>query len=170
MSLKKNIFLILFIFIAQASFSQKQLVILRNGVVQASFKEGEYIRFVLRNHRHAEGHIVELYDFYMITSNDTVQLKDILKMDIRNHRGPRSWTSRVVGGLLLAGGLVYFGVDQGNVALNINSQNTTPVEWVAPLAAAGVGASLLLIRPRYKRLNGIRFLQTVDYTSPFYQR
>jgi len=152
-------------------FSQKQLVVLKNGRVQAAFKEGEYMRFVLKkNHRHAEGHIVELYDFYMITSNDTVQLKDILKVNIKKHRGQRSWSGRVVGSFLLAGGLIYFGVDQGNVALNINQQNTSPGEWITPLAIAGVGATMLAIRPKYLRLNGIRYLQTVDYRSPFYQK
>ncbi len=117
------------IFYSIGSFAQKQLVILKNGHVQAAFKEGEYMHMVLKkNHKHVEGHIIELYDFYMITSNDTIQLKDILKVNIKKHRGQRKWSSRVVGTFLLAGGLIYFGVDQGNVALNINQQNTSAGE------------------------------------------
>jgi len=150
-------------------FSQKQLVVLKNGHVRALFKEGEYLRFVLKKgHRHAEGHIVELNSFSMITSNDTVQFKDILKIDIRKHRGPAR-TSSGIGGLLFLGGIVYLAVDQLNVAAGINAQNSTPAEWLVPLAVIGVGAAMIFIRPRYLQLNGIQYLQTVDYTSPFYE-
>jgi hypothetical protein len=150
-------------------FSQRQLVILKNGRLRASFKEGEYLRFVLKKgHRHAEGHIVELNSFSMITSNDTVNLKDILKIDIRKHRGPAR-TSSGIGGLLFLGGIIYVVVDQLNVAAGINAQNDTPAEWLVPFAVIGVGAAMIFIRPRYMRLNGIQYLQTVDYTSPFYR-
>ena len=151
-------------------FSQKQLVILKNGHVRAAFKEGEYLRFVLKKgHRHAEGHIVELNDFSMITSNDTVNFKDIYKIDIRKHRGAARVSSGI-GGLLFLGGIIYLLVDQLNVASGINAQNDTPAQWIIPIAAIGVGAAMIFIRPRYMRLNGIQYLQTVDYTSPFYQR
>jgi hypothetical protein len=150
-------------------FSQKQLVILKNGKVRASFKEGEYLRFVLKkDHRHAEGHIVELNDFSMITSNDTVKFKDILKINIKKHRGPAR-TSSGIGGILFLGGIVYLAVDQLNVALGINEQNNTPAEWLVPIAAIGVGAAMIFIRPKYMKINGIQYLQTVDYTSPFFQ-
>ncbi|HTH57677.1 MAG TPA: hypothetical protein VL728_16640 [Cyclobacteriaceae bacterium] len=170
MSLFKALLIFFVVFFSADVYGQKQLLIMKKGTVRASFSEGEYIRFVLKKkHRHAEGHIVELYDFHMITSNDTVQFKDILKVNIKKHRGERAWASRVIGGLLMTGGLVYFGVDQGNVALNINAQNDTPFQWIAPLAVSGVGAAMLFIRPRYAKLNGIQYLRTADYRSPFYQ-
>ncbi len=151
-------------------FSQKQLVILKNGKVRASFKEGEYLHFVLKKgHRHAEGHIVELYDFSMITSNDTVNFKDILKINIKKHRGPAR-TTNGIGGLLFLGGIVYLAVDQLNVAIGVNAQNDTPAEWIVPIAVIGVGAAMIFIRPKYMSITGIQYLQTVDYTSPFYQR
>jgi len=142
---------------------------MKNGHVRASFQEGEYLRFVLKKgHRHAEGHIVELNDFSMITSNDTVNLRDIHKINIKKHRGPAR-TSNGIGGFLFLGGIVYLAVDQLNVATGVNAQNETPAEWLVPLAAIGVGAAMIFIRPRYARLNGIQYLKTVDYTSPFYQ-
>jgi hypothetical protein len=154
--------------ISHSLFSQKQLVILKNGHVQALFKEGEYMRMVLKkNHRHVEGHILELYDFYMITSNDTIKFKDILKIDIKKHRGPAQW-NRGVGGLLFAGGLVYLAVDQLNVAIGIHSAGSADEVYV-PLIVSAVGAAMVFIRPKYKRLNGIQFLQAIDYKSPFYQ-
>lgn len=168
----KNISLLLFSFLifSGTALSQKQLVILKNGRVRASFKEGEYLRFVLKkDHRHAEGHIVELNDFSMITSNDTVKFKDILKINIKKHRGPAR-TANGIGGLLFLGGIVYLAVDQLNVAAGINAQNDTPAEWIIPLAAIGVGAAMIFIRPKYMHINGIQYLMAVDYTSPFYQR
>jgi hypothetical protein len=164
----KGFFLILCLCLSFQLYSQKQLVVLKNGRVQAAFKEGEYMRFVLKNHRHAEGHIIELYDFYMITSNDTVQFKDILKVDIKKHRGPVRWKNGV-GGLLFLGGFIYLAVDQLNVAIGYNA-SSSPEEIYIPLAVSAVGAAMVFIRPKYKRLNGIQYLQTVDYRSPFYQR
>ena len=132
------------------------------------FKEGEYMHMVLKKkHRHVEGHIIELYDFYMITSNDTIQLKDILKVDIRKHRGAPRWKNGP-GGLLFLGGILYLAIDQANVAIGVNS-SSSPEEIYVPLAVAGVGAAMIFIRPKYKRLNGIQYLQTVDYKCPFYQ-
>ncbi len=156
-------------FVSVGAFAQKQLVILKNGHVQALFKEGEYLRMVLKKkHRHAEGHVIELYDFYMITSNDTLQFKDILKINIKKHRGPVRWKNGI-GGLFFLGGMLYLGVDQLNVAAGINGAST-PAEVYIPLAISGVGAAMVFIRPKYKRLNGIQFLQTIDYKSPFYQQ
>jgi hypothetical protein len=105
----------------------------------------------------------------MITSNDTVKLKDIHKINIKKHRGPAHVTTGI-GGLLFLGGIVYLAVDQLNVAAGINAQNDTAAEWIVPIAAIGVGAALIFIRPKYLKLDGIQYLQTVDYTSPFYQR
>ncbi|MBI1766790.1 MAG: hypothetical protein HY015_02680 [Bacteroidetes bacterium] len=157
-----------FIFLSISALSQKQLVILKNGHVQAAFKEGEYMRFVMKkNHRHTEGHIIELYDFYMITSSDTIQFKDILKVNIKKNRGPARW-NKGLGGLLFVGGIIYLGVDQLNVAIGINS-SSTPAELFTPMVISSVGAAMVFIRPKYKRLNGIQYLQTVDYRSPFYQ-
>lgn len=163
-------FYFLFCF-AVSGFSQKQLVIMKNGQVRASFKEGEYLRFVLKKgHRRAEGHIVELSDFSMITSNDTVNYKEILKINIKKHRGEASWGRRIGGGLLFFGSILYTAIDQANVAYGVNAQNNTPGQWITPLALSGVGAALLFIRPRYARINGIQYLKMVEYTSPFYQR
>lgn len=149
-------------------FSQKQLIILKNGHVQARFTEGQYLKCVLKeNHRHTEGHIIELYDFYMITSSDTIPFKDILKVNIKKNRGPARWNSGV-GGLLFIGGLIYLGVDQLNVAIGINAAST-PAEFYVPLMISGVGAAMVFIRPKYKRINGIQYLHTIDYRSPFYQ-
>src|SRR5258708_12702842 len=146
-------------------FSQKQLIILKNGHVQARFTEGQYLRCVLKkNHRHTEGHIIELYDFHMITSSDTIQFKDILKVNIKKNRGPARWNSGV-GGLLFVGGLIYLGVDQLNVAIGINAAST-PAEFYVPLMISGAGAAMAFITPKHKLLNVTHNLQTKNYRSP----
>jgi len=151
------------------ALSQKQLAILKNGHVVASFKEGEYLRYVLRKgHKHVEGHIIELDNFSMITSYDTVKFKDILKIDIRKHRGGPQWNSGV-GGTLFLGGILFLGIGQLNAAIGIHSSSLSDQQLYIPLAISAVGAAMVFIRPRYKRINGIQYLQTIDYTSPFYQ-
>lgn len=148
--------------------AQKQLIILRNGKVKARFGEDQYIRLVLKKkHRHAEGHIVELYDSYMITSNDTIQFRDILKINIKKQRSKNFLNT--LGGVSMALGVGYIGLDRLN---NITGYNDTQIKqsvWLPSSILAAGGACLLFIRPRYRRINGVNFLQTIDYRSPFFQ-
>lgn len=160
--------LICFFCFSNSAFSQKQLVLLKHGNVAARFTEGEYFRCVLKkNHRYTEGHIVELSDFSMITSSDTIKFLDILKIDIHKHR-PFRWNSGV-GGLLFLGGLIYIAVDQLNTAIGVHPSGSTGDQLYIPLIISGVGAALIFIRPRYQHVNKGYFLHTIDYTSPFYQ-
>lgn len=148
--------------------AQKQLVLFKNGNAKARFAEGQYIRLVLKKgHRHAEGHIVELNDFSMITSNDTISFKEILKIDIRRQH-EKSFLN-TLGGFSLALGVMYIGLDRLN---NITGYNNTPLSssvWVPSAILAGTGITLILIHPHYARVNGINYLQTVNYSSPFYR-
>jgi len=76
-------------FLAVKVFRKNNWLFLKNGHLRASFKEGELSSFCIKEGSSpCEGHIVELNSFSMITSNDTVQFKDIMKIDIRKHRGP----------------------------------------------------------------------------------
>src|ERR1043165_5453064 len=142
----KSVLFFLLLLTSCQLYSQKQLLIIKKGKVRAHFNEGDYMRFVLKKkHRHAEGHIIELYDFHMITSYDTVQFKDILKVNVKKHRAPARWSGGV-GGFLFAGGLVYLAVDQLNVAIGIN-EKSSPAEIYVPLIVSGVGAAMVGIRP-----------------------
>ena len=163
-----TIFIVGLFWVSTEGFSQKQLVLLKRGNVIARFAEGQYFRCVLKkNHRYTEGHIVELNDFSMITSSDTIKFQDILKIDIHKHR-PFRWNSGV-GGFLFLGGLIYIGIDQLNAAIGVHSSSLTSDQLYPPLIITGVGAALIFIRPRYQHVNNGYFLHTIDYTSPFYQ-
>lgn len=152
------------------TFAQKELLILKRGQVVASFKEGDYLRIVLKkDHRHSEGHIVELYDYHMITSSDTIQFKDILKINIKKHRGGPE-INRGIGGLLFLGGILYIGLDRLNNAIGVTNNSLDNSVLYPSLIATSAGAAMIFIRSKYVRLDGITYLKTVDYTSPFYQK
>ncbi len=151
----------------QISYCQKQLVLLDRGNVVGRYAEGQYFRCVLKkNHRHVEGHIVELNEFSMITSTDTIKFHDILKVDIHKHR-PFRWSSGV-GGLLFLGGIFYFAIDRANAAIGVNSNDIPQYVWLPSALLTSAGAALIFIRPRYTRVNTGVFLHTVDYKSPYY--
>ncbi|MBS1682064.1 MAG: hypothetical protein JST48_10150 [Bacteroidetes bacterium] len=164
------IFLFLFLLTSFFLYSQKELIVLKRGHVVAQYAEGEYFKCVLKKkHRHTEGHILELNNFSMITSSDTIAFKDIDRIDIRGHRGPPAW-NRGVGGLLFMGGLIYLGIDQLNAAIGVHSASLTPTQLYTPLAISGVGAMMVFIRPKYLKIKYDMFIHTIDYKSPFFQK
>lgn len=151
------------------AMAQKQLVLLDRGHVVGRYAEGQYFRCVLKKkHRKTEGHIIELNDFSMITSSDTIQFRDILKVDIHKHR-PFRWNTGV-GGLLFLGGILYFSVDRANAAIGVNSSDLPESVWLPSSIMTVAGAALIFIRPRYTRVNTGVFLHTVDYNSPYYYK
>ncbi len=163
-------FLVGVLVLSSNAFSQKQLIVLKRGSVVAHFTEGQYFKCVLRkSHRHTEGHILELSDFSMITSSDTIKFQDIEKIDMRKQRASIGWSSGV-GGFMFLGGLLYLGIDQLNAAIGIHSSDLTPAQLYPPVIISAVGAALVFIRPRYKHVGLGYYFRTVDYTSPFYQR
>jgi hypothetical protein len=169
--MKKTILLCLFLLVAGISFSQKQLVLVHRGDIVARFGEGQYIRLVLKkNHRYTEGHIIELYDFSMITSSDTIEFKDILKIDVHKQRG--AGYTKIAGGALVVFGLGYLGLDRLNYSVNnIGTQEVDPSVVRTSAIATGAGLVLLMIKPpRYQHVGNGYFLHTIDYNSPFYHR
>ena len=162
-----RIFLHLFFFIAAAnlSFSQKQLVFITHGKVVARYVEGGTFKLKLRNHQRKEGMILELNEFSIITTMDTIKFQSIDKLYARDHHAVRA--NAGVGGLLFVGGLGYIAIDQLNAALGYNKggwDSGDQLAWVV----AGVGAAILFIKPRYTRLRPGTSIRTVDYKSPFY--
>jgi hypothetical protein len=146
---------------------QKQLVFIRHGEVFARYTEGQTIRCVLKNKKHKEGFIVELEDFRMITSNDTINFLSIAKIDTRAQHGID--VRKGLGGLLFLGGIVYLSVDQINAALGYGAPGFDRSDWIA-VAAAGVGAAMLFIRPKYQRLKPGTMIRAIDHRSPFFLR
>ena len=145
--------------------AQKQLVFIQHGTVVARFSEGSNFKCVLKNKTRKSGFIVELNDFSMITSNDTIRFQSIAKLDSRSQH--RTTVNSGLGGLLFLGGLGYLAVDQINKALGYASGGFDQADRNAVIIA-GVGAAILFVRPRYQRLKPGTVIRTVDYRSPFY--
>lgn len=110
---------------------------------------------------------MELTEFSMITSADTVPFNKIKK--IRIPKGKHKDAASKFGKLLIICGLGYVTIDQLNRALGYN--NAGGEEQVVKTSAilVATGSVLLLVRPRYHRVNMGTVLRTVDYKSPFYK-
>lgn len=155
------------LFLVVNSFAQKQLVLLKKGKPVGRFTEGEYIHFIMKDGSRREGKIVELMEFSVITSNDTVQFNKISKIGIP--KGERSGISPLFGGLLLGAGVTYLSIDLINSALGYNTSGVDQDVVKASAVMIGVGSVLFFIRPKYRRVNEGTFLRTVDYKSKFYK-
>lgn len=154
------------LFVVTSTQAQKHLILLKSGSVVGRFPESSYIYLVMKDGSKKEGMIIELYEFYMITTRDTIQFNKIKKVGIP--KDERKGIAPLFGSLLLAGGVLYFGIDQLNSSLGYNTSGVD--SQVAKISAGLVllGAPLVLIRPAYRRVNMGTYLRTIDYKSPFY--
>jgi len=153
--------------IAGEVFAQKQLALVGKGRVVESYSEGTYIRFILKDGKLMEGRIVELHEFSMVTSGDSVPFNKIRKIEIP--RGNRKGMVAKAGVLLLIGGAAYLGIDQINRALGYIKTGGEEQVFKTSAILMASGGLLTLMRPRYYRVNEGIFLRTVDYKSPFYR-
>ena len=145
--------------------AQKQLVFFDHGRVAYRFTEGSDFKCVLKNHQRKEGFVVELLEFSMITSNDTITFQSIAKIDRRGHYGLNVATG--IGGLLFIGGLGYIAIDQLNAALGYAPSGFDQTDRNA-LIVAGIGAVILFVKSPYQRVDRGMTIRTIDYTSPYY--
>ena len=143
--------------------AQKQLVFLLRGAAVARYSEGDQFKCVLKNRQHKEGFIVELQDFSMITSNDTIPFQSIAKIKA----GSPSKIKKRIGGLLLLTGLGYVAIDQLNTAFGYNPPGFDQSDWNG-LIVGSAGVAILLIKTRYQRLKRGTIMRTVDNKSPYY--
>lgn len=163
-----RIFLLIIIFPSlfwSIASAQKQLVFFKHGEVAYRFMEFDDFKCVLKNHQRKEGFIVELREFSMITSNDTIAFQSIAKL-VGIRRGGINVTSGI-GGLFFIGGLGFIAIDQLNGALGYGPTGFDQSDRTA-LIFAGVGAAILLAKPRSQRVDRGMMIRTIDYTSPYY--
>lgn len=153
--------------ISFASAAQKQLVLLKNGKPVNRYTEGEYIYFIMKDGSKREGMIIELLEFSVITSNDTVQFNKVHKVGIP--KGERAGAAPLIGGLIFTAGVVYLGVDLVNSALGYNTEGVDPGVIKASGAMMAIGGALFLIKSKYRRVNNGTVLRTVDYKSKFWK-
>lgn len=159
--------LIVVVFFSFSASAQKQLVLLKFGKPVGRFTEGDYMYFIMKDGTKREGMIIELLEFSIITSNDTVQFNKIDKIGIP--KGERRGVAPLTGGLLFAGGAIYLGLDLVNSALGYNPEGVDRQVVTSSAVLMGVGGALLFIKPKWRRVNNGTFLRTIDYKSKFYK-
>jgi hypothetical protein len=140
---------------------------LQHDNVIARFTEGDRFKFKLKNKQWKEGFIYELTDFSLITSGlDTIPFLAIDKINLKKqNRG--SMINRL-GGAMLIGGIGYIAIDQVNVLVGSNKSGFDSSDQTA-LIIAGVGAVLVLIKPKYKRVGRGVAIRAIDYRSLYYK-
>ena len=168
------LFLLLIAFAAEA---QKQLVLLKRGKPVGRYGEGEAIYVVMKDGRHLEGVIIELLEFSAVLSRidtvnlskvvDTVQFNKVHKVKIP--KDERKGISPLFGGLLIASGAVFLGVDLINSAAGYNTEGVDKGVVQASAIMMGVGSLLVFIKAKYRRMNNGTFFRTVDNKSKFYK-
>ncbi|MFZ5970803.1 MAG: hypothetical protein ACOYXA_04350 [Bacteroidota bacterium] len=147
------------------AYSQKQLIFLKREAVATRYEIGDYFRCKLKNGEYKEGKIIDLREFQVITTNDTLDFIRIGKVRLKHQ--PVNVTSGI-GGALFVGGILYFTIDQFNT-LFVDGQKGVDGDVVkSSLALTAVGAGMLFIKPKYRKTWKYR-PRTIDYTSPFYR-
>ncbi len=164
----RKYFLCIIIFsVGFPALAQKQVVFIQHGNIIARFTEGDKFKFKLKGHSWKEGYITELNDFSMVTSAlDTISFLSIEKISIKGQRR-RSFV-KTIGGVLMAGGLLYIAIDQANVLYG-SSKSGFDESNRGALVTAGLGALLLFIKPTHKNVTRGVSVRTIDYKSPLYQ-
>lgn len=145
--------------------AQKQMVVIRNGIAVARFTEGGKFRFVLKDHQKKAGTIVELTEYSVITTSDTIPYQSIRGFDRKNYF--RVNIMRDVGAVLFYGGLIYLAADMLYGAFKDEKIEFDQSDRAA-LVAGGVGAVILFVKSPYRHVGKKMVIRTVDHTSPYY--
>lgn len=149
--------------------AQKQLALIGGDRSIRNFPEGSYISLILKDGTKIEGQILQLMEFSMITTNDTVPFNKIKKIGIP--KGERKTLVSKIGVAMIGIGVIYVGVDQINRAFGY-TRNPDGEERVIRTSAIliATGGVLIWVKPKYQRVNAGIFLRTVDYKSRFYKQ
>jgi hypothetical protein len=156
--------ILLFVAVSVRSTAQHQLVMIRNDAVVARYFDGDDFRCKLKNDKRLEGRIIDMKEFFIVTSEDTIQLQSIAGVDSRGYW--RTNVMRDVGYIFFYGGIGYFVVDQANEALG-DGITLDQNDWNA-LFIAGVGVAMLHIKPKYRRVKKGMVLRVVGPRSLYY--
>ena len=150
---------------ASAASAQKQLIFLKRETVVARYQVGDYFRCKLKNGTYSEGKIIDLREFTVITTSDTLDFNRLGKVRFPNP--PVNVTSGI-GGALFVGGILYLAIDQFNSIFVESHRGLDENVLLSSLALTATGAALLFIKPKYRPAWKYR-IRTIDYTSPFYR-
>jgi len=162
---KQLLILILALFTLQFAMAQKQFVLLKKEKVILRLNPGDEFVFSLKGSKNIQrSYVNNLFDTAVMVHKTVIPFQKIDKVYFT-----RSNFGNVVGGLLVAGGIGYFLIDQINVVIvngdkaSLNDNVTT-----TSIAMVGVGLPMMLIKKKHQRIGGKYKLLTVKEGSPFY--
>lgn len=157
--------ILFFVSIAYCATGQKQLVLLKGQNVKLRLYGGDDFNFRLKGSKTIRrSYINNLYDTAVVAHRDVIPFHKIDRVyfDQGNF-------ANVVGGLLVAGGVGYFLIDQVNLVI-VNKQEPAFEKSVLLPSAIMIstGLPMMLIKKRSQKLGGRFRLLVVEKGSPFY--
>jgi hypothetical protein len=141
------------------------LVLFHGDRVLKQFRPGDNFKFILKGDKKMHwGFLIEINEFSVITSQDTIELKDVKKVLL-----PGKPVINRVGQTLILIGVAYFTIDQfNNGIVHGNGFDTDADVWKPTAVLVGTGLPLLLFQKRWKKLGrGIKLI-SVGRDSRFY--
>ena len=157
--------LLFFTLLDIAAFAQRQLVLFSGDNVAYRFKTGDNFRTKLIGQKIEHwGFLVEINEFSVITSQDTIELKKIRKVLL-----PGSHPIKSLGKKIVTAGVGLFVIDQfNNVVIQHGTANLNRGVTTASIIITSVGLPMLFFRKNWKKVSGRVKLRSVDRDSMFY--
>ena len=146
--------------------AQRQLILLSGDKVVKRFNVLDNFYSVVKGSKKEHwGFLVEIDEYSIITSQDTILLEKIDKVLLPG----KPWLNKV-GKSLITIGLLYFSIDQfNNSIIQKNDFSVDATVWKPAAIMVGVGAPLLLFRKKWIRCKYPTKLISVDKGSRFYR-
>ncbi len=147
------------------ALSQRQLILLSGDKVVFRFKEGNNFHSRLAGQKQEYwGFLVEINEFSVITSQDTIQLKEIRKVLL-----PGKTFVHKMGKTLVTVGVGLFVMDQFNNSVILKNKPSLEAKiWMPSVIMVAAGLPLLLVNKNWKKVGrGVRLI-SVGRDSRFY--
>ncbi len=144
--------------------AQRQLVVVSGDKVIQRFRVGESFRSKWIGDRVEHwGLIQEINEFGLITSQDTIQTKDIRKVLVRG-----TPFIKKTGITLIKVGLLFFVADQFNSAVIQHNPAVDKSVLTISAAMVGTGLPMLFFKRRWKKIGKNYRLKSIDQDSRLY--
>jgi hypothetical protein len=152
--------------ISGSAFGQRQVVLMAGDDVVHRFKKGDTFRTVLKGDKAEQwGFLVEIDEFSVITSQDTVDIQKIKKVLL-----PGKPKIHRFGKKLVTAGIGLFIIDQLNYAvIQGNDPSIDSGVTKASIALVTIGVPMVFIKKNWAKPKGRLKLISVGRDSRFYE-
>jgi hypothetical protein len=145
--------------------AQRQLVLLSGDHVVFRFRRGDNFHSKLDGQKQEHwGFLVEINEFNMITSQDTIDFRKIDKVLV-----PGKPMTKRLGRKLVTAGVGLFVIDQLNITLiQHNKPNLDSKVWKTSALIASAGVPMLFFKKNWKKIGRGSKLISVGRDSRYY--